>query len=147
MGILGFCRVLFGPFWDHFGIILGLFLDHLGTLIIFIYFDLFWPMGTYCDIWRPILTLNWVCLPLHLLLLKRGLKAPKRARRALGAQRAPQPSTGARRRGAKRPKLLVFDKGSILAFGNQNRQHLLELYNTASNIWKTNSGGRLWGTL
>ena len=28
--------------------------------------------------------------------------------RALGARRAPQPSAGARRRGAERPKLLVY---------------------------------------
>ena len=46
----------------------------------------------------------WRCL----MLLKRGPKAPSRARRALGARRAPQPSAGARRRGAEHPELLVF---------------------------------------
>merc|ERR1711867_393049 len=35
-------------------------------------------------------------------------KAPKTARRAVGARRAPQPSAGARRRGAERPELLVY---------------------------------------
>ena len=43
-----------------------------------------------------------------MLLLKRGPKALRRARRALGARRAPEPSTGARRRGAERPELLVY---------------------------------------
>ena len=97
---------ILGPFWDHFGTILGLFWDHFGTILGQFwdhygdYFGtilgpfLFWPLGTYFDLWGPILTLNWVCLLLHLLLLKRGPKAPRRA------QRAPQPSAGARRMGA-----------------------------------------------
>ena len=42
-----------------------------------------------------------------------GPKAPKRARRALGAQRAPQPSAGARRKGAEGPELLVLNKGTL----------------------------------
>ena len=42
-----------------------------------------------------------------MLLFKRGPKAPRRAQRTLGAQRAPKPSAGARRRGAEHPKLLV----------------------------------------
>ena len=63
----------------------------LTYLTYFDLFDLFWPMG-------PILTLNWACLVWHLLLQKRGPKAP---------QRAPQPSTGHRRRGMEHPKLLI----------------------------------------
>ena len=106
--ILGSFLIILRPFWDYFGTILGLFWDHFGTLIILIHCDLFLPTGTYCDIWGPILTLYWVCLLLHLLLLKRGPKAPRRAQRALGARRAPQPSAGARRRGAERPELLVL---------------------------------------
>merc|ERR1712237_225351 len=39
---------------------------------------------------------------------ERWPKAPSRARRALGARRAPQPSAGTRRRGAERPELLVL---------------------------------------
>merc|ERR1712041_8322 len=42
------------------------------------------------------------------ILMKRGPKAPRTARRAVGARRAPQPSAGARRRGAERPELLVY---------------------------------------
>ena len=34
-----------------------------------------------------------------MLVLRRGRKAPRRAQRALGARRAPEPSAGARRRG------------------------------------------------
>ena len=39
-----------------------------------------------------------------------GPKAPKKGQRAIGAQRAPQPSTGARRRGVEYPELLVLKK-------------------------------------
>ena len=81
-------ETILGPFWAYFGTIMAplwrLFWDHFGPF-------LFWPLGTYFDLWEPILTLNWVCLLLHLLLLKRGPKAPTRA---------PQPSAGARRMGA-----------------------------------------------
>ena len=41
---------ILGLFWDHFGTILGQFWDHFGNLIIFTYFDLFWPMGTFFDL-------------------------------------------------------------------------------------------------
>ena len=50
---------------------------------------------------------NFLKVYFWMLLLRRGPKAPRRAQRALGAQRAPKPSAGARRRGAKRPELLV----------------------------------------
>ena len=53
---------------------------------------------------RTILGPFWDPSYFDLLLLKRGPKAPKRARRA------PQPSAGARRKGAERPELLVLDK-------------------------------------
>ena len=33
MSILGFCRVLLGPFWDLFGTTLGSFWDHFGTIL------------------------------------------------------------------------------------------------------------------
>ena len=56
----------------------------------------------------PILTLNWICLVRHLLLLKRGRKAPRRA------QRDPHPSAGARRRCKEHPKLLVYYDKVIL---------------------------------
>ena len=92
---------ILGLFLDHFETTLGQFWDnyrdYFGTILGPF---LFWPLVTYFDLWGPILTLNWVCLLLHLLVLKRGPKAPRRARRALGAQRAPQPSAGARRMGA-----------------------------------------------
>ncbi len=40
--------------------------------------------------------------------MEEGPKAQRTARRAMRAQRAPQPSTGARRRGAECPELLVL---------------------------------------
>ena len=43
-----------------------------------------------------------------MLLLKRGLKAIRRARRAQGVLRAPKPSAGDIRRGEECPKLLVY---------------------------------------
>ena len=46
----------------------------------------------------------------HLLLWKGGQRSPRTGRRAIGAQRARQPSRGARRRGAECPKLLVLKK-------------------------------------
>ena len=44
-----------------------------------------------------------------ILLLRRGPKVSRMAWRALGAPRAPKPSTGARRRGAGRSKLLEYN--------------------------------------
>ena len=38
---------------------------------------------------------------------EREAEGPRRARRALGARRAPKPSAGARRRGVEHPELLV----------------------------------------
>ena len=61
------------------------------------------------------------CLKVYfwMLLLKRVPKAPIRARRALGARRAPKPSAGARRRGAEHPGLLVCY--IILRYGIHSR--------------------------
>ena len=39
--------------------------------------------------------------------MKRGPKAPRTARRAVRGPKGPQPSAGARRKGAERPELLV----------------------------------------
>ena len=39
-----------------------------------------------------------------------GPKALRMGGRAIGAQRAPQPSTGARRRGAENLELIVYNK-------------------------------------
>ena len=41
--------------------------------------------------------------------MKRGPKAPRTARRAVGGPKGPQPSAGARRKGAERPELLVCE--------------------------------------
>ena len=46
----------------------------------------------------------------NFVLRKRGPKAPRLARRAVGGQKGPQPSAGARRKGAEHPELLVKDK-------------------------------------
>ena len=49
-------------------------------------------------------------LGLALSTMEGGPKAPRTGKRDIGAQRAPQPSTGAKRRGAECPKLLVLIK-------------------------------------
>ena len=72
-------------FWDHYGTTLGQFWDNFGTI-----------MGTFLGPFRDPSYFD-------LLLLKRGPKAPKRA------QMVPQPSAVARRKGAERPELLVFN--------------------------------------
>ena len=56
----------------------------------------------------PILTINWVCFIWHFPLLKRGPKALRRAQKALGVQRAIQPSKGAIRRSTECPKLIFI---------------------------------------
>ena len=89
-------RTILGPLWNHFGTNLGPILNHFGT-----------TLGPFRDnfgtIMRTIFGPFWDPSYFALLLLKRGPKAPKRARRA------PQPSAGARRKGAERPELLVLD--------------------------------------
>ena len=84
-----------GLLWDYFGTTLGPLWDNFGTI-----------MGTILGpIWDPSY--------FDLLLLKRGQKAPKRARRAS------QPSAGARRKGAERPELLVYIYKSQIIISNK----------------------------
>ena len=91
--LFNYFGTILGQFWDHFGTTLGPFWDHFGTIS-----GQFWDY--YEDYFGTILDPSYF----DLLLLKRGPKAPKRARRA------PQPSAGARRKGAERPELLVAKK-------------------------------------
>ena len=86
------CGTTSGPHWDHFGTTLWPFWDNFGTIM------------------RTILGPFWDPSYFDLLLLKRGPKAPKRARRA------PQPSAGARRKGAERPELLVYQIQNFFAY-------------------------------
>ena len=72
---LGLFRTISGLFWDYFGTTLTPFQDHFGTI-----------SGQFNQI---------LSSP-----TKAGPMVPRRARRALGAQRAPQPSAVARRMGA-----------------------------------------------
>merc|ERR1712240_418137 len=116
-----------GPLWDQFGTISGTLWEHFGTILgpLFYYFGIilgpFWDnfgttsgphwnhFGTtlrpfrdnFGTIIRTILGPFWYPSYFDLLLLKREPKAPKRA---------PQPSAGARRKGAERPELLVAKK-------------------------------------
>merc|ERR1712121_326897 len=83
---------ILGPFWDHFRNILGPIWEPFGT-----------TMGPLWDHFGSTLGPFWDPSYFDLLLRKRGPKAPKRARRA------PQPSAGARRKGAERPELLVLN--------------------------------------
>ena len=57
---------------------------------------------------RTILGPFWDPSYFDLLLRKRGPKAPKRAEGTQKGRKGPQPSAGARRKGAERPELLVF---------------------------------------
>ena len=50
----------------------------------------------------------------NFIVMKRGLKAFRTARRTMWAQRAPKPSAGAIRRGAEHPKILVLKKWFML---------------------------------
>ena len=116
---------ILGPFWDHFGTTLGPFRDHFGTIVgqlrdhfgttLQPLWDHFvtnlWP---FWDHFRTTLGLfrdhfGTISGQFNLIISsnKEGPKVPRRARRA------PQPSAGARRRGAECPELLVLKRQKL----------------------------------
>ena len=95
-------RTILGPLWEHFGTNLGTLWNHYGTTLGPLWDHFGTTLGPLFDYFGSILGPFWDPSYFDLMLRKRGPKAPKRA------QRAPQPSAGARRKGAERPELLVY---------------------------------------